>query len=99
MSNEKPTEFHIKEIQAPTPPIAPIYANVVSVIPSVDLAVLDFGFYAPSYRAPYHLEDSQFVRICLSWDAALDLAENLKSVIAERKKAESPSKSTSIKKK
>lgn len=84
---KKENESPIPEIKASLPPLAPIFSNIVAVVPSRSIALVDFGFVAPNYSAPVgessreHLEDNQVARICLSWDAAESLAESMKEAI------------------
>ena len=86
MARKKKEEIEIKEIKAPTPPVSPLFSNFVWVISHPDIVLLDFGFLAPSYTEPYGIEDMQIARICVSWDAAEQLLDELKEIVSKRKK-------------
>jgi len=60
--------------------------------------MFDFGFVGPSYCKPYDLEDNHISRICLDWDAAENLAEQLNNAILEYKKRFPSKKKAKIKK-
>jgi hypothetical protein len=83
MPKEKKESIEIKEISAPVPPLAPLFANLVSITGHPDMVLLDFGFYAPSYKKPYGVEDTQVARFCIPWDTAKDLVDSLNESISE----------------
>jgi len=86
MAKREKEDIEIKEIEAAKLPLSPLYSNVVRVIGHPDFVMLDFGFVAPSYRTPYPIEDNHIARICLDWDSGKYLLDNLKDVVADRKK-------------
>ena len=83
MPRKKREEPEIKEIKAPIPSLSPIFSNFAMVSPSTDMLMVDFAFVAPSYTAPYDLEDNHVARILLSWDAAQILSESLNKTLTE----------------
>ena len=86
MVRKKKEEIKIDEIKAPIPPVSPLFSNMVIVLSHPDMVLLDFGFIGPSYRKPYGLEDNHISRICLDWDAAENLVEQLNNAFSEYKK-------------
>lgn len=96
MVKKKKEEVKIEEIKAPIPPISPLFSNVVAIFPHSDMVMLDFGFVAPSYRKPYNFEDSQIARVCLPWDSAEILLDNLSDAISDYKKAQKSKRRTKI---
>lgn len=98
MVKKKKEEVKIEEIKAPIPPLSPLFSNVVAIFPHSDIVMLDFGFAAPSYREPYNIEDSQIARVCLPWNSAEALLDNLSDAISDYKKAQESKRRTKNKK-
>ena len=87
MSKKKDESAEIQEVKASVSPISPLISNFSWVVSSPTLIILDFAFVAPSYSKPYNLEDSQVSRICMTWDSAEQLLNQLNERISEHKKA------------
>jgi len=98
MAKKAKEETKIEEIKAPIPPLSPLFSNVTAIWPHTDMVLLDFGFVGPSYRKPYDFEDNHISRICLDWEAAENLAEQLSGAILEYKKRFPSKKKAKIKK-
>ena len=92
MPKEKKESIEVTEISAPAHPLAPLFANVVSTTGHPSMVLIDLGFYAPSYRKPYNLEDTQVARLCIDWDTARLLAKNLDETISEHDQEIKPKK-------
>ena len=98
MAKKEKAETKIEEIKAPIPPLSPLFSNVTVILPHTSMVLLDFGFVGPSYCEPYDFEDNHISRICLDWDAAENLAEQLNDAILEYKKRFPSKKKAKIKK-
>lgn len=86
MAKKAKGKTKIEEIKAPIPPVSPLFSNMVVISRHIDMVMLDFGFVGPSYCKPYDFEDNHISRICLDWEAAENLADQLNDAISEYKK-------------
>jgi hypothetical protein len=86
MAKRKTKEPKIEEVEAAKLPLSALYSNVVGVLAHSDFVLLDFGFAAPSYRKPYHIQDNHIARICLDWESSEYLLDSLKEMVADHKK-------------
>lgn len=98
MARKKKEEIEIEEIKAPIPPLSPLFSNSVAIWAHSDMVMLDFGFVGPSYREPYGFEDSHMARMCLDWDAAENLVNNLSDAISDHKKVQESKRKAKSKK-
>ena len=85
MAKKKEKTTKLKEIEAPLPPLSPLFTNLAIALGHPDMVMLDFGFIAPSYAEPHDIEDSHLARICMPWDIAEIFCESLQEAISTHK--------------